>query len=118
MISAWELTFSARKYCTGMSSQLAPELLSDDRTKRSLGDPYQTLKDHPVDQRGKEKKNESESGKYLLASVILELTGNIEKGQPERTAEDARLAHASAVRKPGEAVSQIIPHDYGITTIP
>ena len=96
------------KYCTGISSNLALELLSDERTKLSLSDPYQTLEDHPVDQRGKEKKNESESGKYLLASVILQLTENIDKGQPERTAEDARLAHTSAVGKLAKAVTRII----------
>ena len=59
----------------------------------------------------------SESDKYLLANVILELTENIEKGQPERTAENAQLAHVNAVRKLGETVNQIISHDYDITTI-
>lgn len=106
------------KHCTGVSSKVALELLSDERTKRSLGDPSQTLADHPLDQRGKDKKNENERNvNYVLASIILNLTENIKKGPPKRTAEDHLLAHDTAVSKLEKAVTQIIPRDYDSTTI-
>ena len=41
-----------KKYCTRIPSKLALQLLADEGTKRSPGDPYQTLKNHPVVQRG------------------------------------------------------------------